>query len=103
MGYGQRLGQSEILTEWIVSFNAELRTSLYFGDHMAPFRELLRSLKDKTARERGATVSALIKGIFYSFTLWSVSFVYRKFFSSSCCGYWPHFYSRHSSALWSCH
>ena len=76
MGYGQRLGQPEASTKWITSFNTEFHASLYFGDYMAPFRELLPSLKDKTAHERGAAVLALIKGTFLFICFSSLSHLF---------------------------
>lgn len=61
MGFGQRLGQLEAPGEWTTTFSDALRNSLYFGDYLAPFRQLLRSLHNKP-REQASTLSALTVG-----------------------------------------
>ena len=69
MGFGQRLGQAQASSAWGLSFSPAQRSSLYFGDYLAPYRQLLRSLRDSSTEEVHATFSGLTKGklIFLSF------------------------------------
>jgi len=71
LGFGQRLGPLETQDEWEVTFEQSYRDLLYFGDYLAPFRQLLRSLQDSSPREQSLAISALTVGAFIlsAFTL----------------------------------
>ena len=52
MAFGTQLGPITNPTEeWDTIFTDLQRDSLYFGDYLAPFRQLLRDMKDNTPQE----------------------------------------------------
>ena len=64
MAYGALLGQVTPSSEWMVNFDQHQLDSLYFGDYLAPFRQLLRDMKDKTVQQQGSAVNSLTSGQF---------------------------------------
>lgn len=78
MGYGQRLGQPELSEEWRISFDQNARDSLYFGDHMAPFRGLMRLMRDNTIKEQSVAIRNLIKGLFYILIIPVLSLIFIR-------------------------
>ena len=63
LGYGTGLGNTTHAASWLTTFTPAQLTSIYFGDYLAPFRGLLRSLKDSPVQEQSKAISSLTKGI----------------------------------------
>ena len=64
MAYGALLGQVTPSNEWMVVFDQKQLDSLYFGDYLSSFHQLLRDMKDKTVQQQGSAVNTLTSGQF---------------------------------------
>jgi hypothetical protein len=62
MDFGKKLEIKDSSYQWLKVFDADLVGTLYFGDHMAPFRQLLFDMKDSPEIEKQAEIKALLKG-----------------------------------------
>ena len=62
MGHGKKLGIKAPPVEFLQAFDTDLFNSLYFGDHMAPFRFLMRSLRNASDHDRTLSITSLLIG-----------------------------------------
>ena len=62
MDYGQQLGQSAPPIEWRTTFESSIINTLYYGDYMSPFRQLMVDMRASTTEDRANVIKALVKG-----------------------------------------